>query len=393
MAVLAAVSCSMIGGPLVSMTVFIPVLEQAEGWSDTALGGAASALLVSLSLASLLSGVLCDRFNVRLPILCGGLLAAGGCLAAARCTYSEGFVGAYFVIGMGLGLATIVPSISLLSRIFPDRRGLALGLYFSSLALISAASPSISGWLATEWSWRVAMALMGMVIALTLPLLSLVKEPEREGRDMSVASQSGLSMPRALLLPQYWILLGLMTLALVNAQGVLFTVVSFLVQGGMALQKATVIYGVANFCAAPAMVLAGIAADRWGVRKVLACAAVLQGIGTLALLGTGAPAAISYLAVALFCLCWGMTSGVASQLGPVLLEDVVGERHFGALLGINHTTTGLLGAMSPVGAALMREAGFSQALIFQYLAVACLLVAPLVCLVSSRAGDEPDIAR
>ncbi len=386
----------MIGGPLVSLTVYIPILGKTEGWSEAALGGAASALLVSLSLASMISGALCDRFSARLTILCGGLLAAGGCLAAARTGNAGGFAGAYVAIGAGLGLATLVPSISVISRVFPDRRGLALGLYFSSLALMAAGSPSITGFLATLSGWRMAMMLTGALIALALPLLWFVREPERASNHASAVTdreQAGLSMSRALLLPQYWILLGAMTLVLANTQGVLFTIVSFLVQGGMPLHKATAIYGVANFCAAPAMVIAGLAADRWGARKVFASAAVLQCAGTLALLGVGAPAAMGYLAAALFCLCWGMTSGVASQLGTVLLQDAVGPRHFGALLGINTAITGLLSAMSPVVAALLREAGFSQALIFQYLAGACLLAGPLVYLLSSRASAEVRVLR
>ena len=385
---LSAISSLLISGPLVSLAVFIPVLRQVEGWSDSALGGAASALLLCMSLACIVSGALCDKFSPRLVILGGGVLTTLGCIFASRAQTPTSFVEAYIAIGTGIGLSAIVPSIAVLSRAFPDRRGMALGIYFASIALVSACFPTLSNMLIDMLGWRGALMVVSGLIALSLPLALFIQQAPKSGATAPDGTPSGDSLPglsarSALMSPKYWLLTAAVTLASVNAQAVLFAFVAFLVESGLTLGKATGIYSVANLCAVPAMFVAGMAADRWGARNVLSIAVVLQCIGTFALLGVATPGPLGFFAVVLFCIGWGMTSGVVSQLGPILLGDLIGPRHFSAVLGIMTAVAGLISATSPMGTALLREHGFSEVLVFQGLGIVCLLVVPLIYLAMS----------
>ena len=58
-------------------------------------------------------------------------------------------------------------------------------------------------------------------------------------------------------------------------------------------------------------------------------------------------ARIGWGAIALLSLTWGSTFNLANQLSPLLLVEILGERHFASLFGIGNLISGIGSALGP----------------------------------------------
>lgn len=380
--VVCAVSGLLIGGPLVSLNAYTPILEQVQGWSSDVLDGAATAMLLSMSISSIVSGRLIDRFSPKFAIVAGTLIAGAGSWLAHIAGSPHQFMLAYSFVGLGLGAATTVSAIPILSNQFGHDRGTALGIYFASMSLACAILPVATSTLIHHYSWRTALLITAAILVIAaLPALVLhtpsAAEESEESAPSEVAYSEGLTAAEALRSRSYWSLLIGMALAMISVQGVLFAVVSYLSRGGMSTEHAVQVFSVLNLFAVPAAPAIGYIADRVGARAVTPLGVALQGIGTLAILGAFAHGDVQWTSVGIFAVLWGTASVVAGQTGPMLLEDIVGPRHFGELLGINVAVTGLLAALAPLMTAFLRNAG-GYSLVFCVYGGICLAAAPLI---------------
>lgn len=383
LAALAAASSLMIGGPLVSLNAYVPIVRASEPWSAAALEGTATAVLFFMSATGIAVGAIVDRFRPRRVIVGGALLAASGCWIAAACTSVTAFIAAFALVGAGLGAATIVPSIPLLSNAFGEKRGLALGLYFSALALASALLPPLTAMLIEAHNWRpVLQATAAAIACASLPVAFLKRPSAREAYEAGFPRDSGAhdggSPNAAFVSPRYWIVVAGTTLALISGQGVLFAVVNYLSQGGVPVDRAVYLFSVANFFSVPAAPLAGLIADKVGARIVAPVGVLLQGVGTIALLGAFAHGGMGAVAIGAYSVLWGMACVTPGQIGPMLLEDVVGPRHFGMLLGVSTAISGLLSAFAPLATAMLRTVGLSFGFVFALYGLMCAAAAFLL---------------
>lgn len=96
---------------------------------------------VGLVVASLLSGWLSDRLGERRVILAALVLQGAGLFLFVRTTTLAGFAAAVAVQGLGFG--TMIPAYdSLVSKAIPEKlRGIAFGVFGTSIGLISLPAP------------------------------------------------------------------------------------------------------------------------------------------------------------------------------------------------------------------------------------------------------------
>ena len=85
--VAAGIAITCIGmGSVMALGVFLPPLEAAQGWSRTAVAGAAMMAFLAMGVAGFGWGMLTDRYGTRVVVLAGGayvelLLRARGATA------------------------------------------------------------------------------------------------------------------------------------------------------------------------------------------------------------------------------------------------------------------------------------------------------------------------
>lgn len=384
----------LIGGMLTSLTVYASVMQRHFGWSEAAMGGGPVALLLGMSAGNLLVGAAMRRLGLRGTFSLGTAIAATGWIAAGFTRSLAPFAVAMAGAGFGVGMATIVPGIALISETFHERKGLAIALFIGACALASFTMPILTGTLIAWLGWRAAFWTVGGVSGL-ICLALLRRLPQKPG-DMPASSTAatktapaGPSQRQVAAMTGYWMLVLGLTLSQLGMNGVLFNVIAYLQKNGYAATDAIRIYGIANLMSLPGLLIGGYISDRIDGRIILPAVLALQTAGTAMLLGVGT-GSWNKLAVAGFIAIWGSVSGLPAQSGAMVLNEMIGQRAYPAMLGILFTIAGVVGALAPIlmGWLYMATGGYTWPITMLALLA---LLAMLAVLASSR-GAPPRTA-
>jgi MFS family permease len=369
--ILSMIGFLLIGGMLTSLSVYVSVMQAHFGWSEAAMGGGPVMLLLGMSIGNLSAGALMRRLGVKGLFLVGVSAALCGWIAAGLVRSLDEFMAAMALSGIGTGVATIVPGIAVISQCFHRRRGLAVALFIGASALASSIMPVVSRWLIEAAGWRQAFWIFGSIVGLIgLPLLCRL--PRSIDGDQRLEHQvSGLSAEQGLKLPAFWILTLVLTISQFGMNAILFNLIAYLRKTGFSGGDAVTLFGIANFMSLPGLMIGGYLSDRISGRIILPLILLIQGAGTLALLGAGN----SHFAILLFILCWGGVAGLPAQAGSMLLSEIIGQRTYAAMLGIVFTVNGFLAALAPaiMGWAYETTGGYSRPIFA--IAALCLLAA------------------
>lgn len=174
-------------------------------------------LLVSGALAPV-GGWLADRYGVRPVMVAGVLLLSGGLYGYS---FVDSLADVYLMralTGAALAGAGLVICVTIVSRWFVAKRGLALGLMLSGTSLGNAVIPQLNTALIAEHGWRDALTIICLIPLALLPIiLFVVKEwPDRIGLQAygAEAARSGVD-PKllagyefrdALRSPNFWLI-------------------------------------------------------------------------------------------------------------------------------------------------------------------------------------------
>lgn len=367
---LSLIAFVIIGGTLTSLSIYLPVLQREFGWSEAEMGALPVAMLLGMSAGNLLSGCLISRLGIRGAIATGTTATAIGWATASQSNALPLFMGAMALAGCGAGIATIVPGVAAITRCFDAHRGRAIGVFIGACALAGSVVPPLSGTLIAKLGWHTTFLIAGGGMGiLCLPLAALVRiTRETPLSDDCVAAaaahvETGPAAGDVAKLPAYWLLTAALTLSQLCMNGILFSIVAFFLRHGFAQDNAVSIYSATNLMALPGLFVGGALADRYGAKVALPGILLLQSAGTLCLLGVGgAGLGGSGPAIAGFILLWGLAGGLPSQIGPMLLADLIGSRAFATMLGVTLTIAGLIGALAPAATGWLFEAHGSYAL-------------------------------
>ena len=377
LAALSIITLLIQGCTVMALGVYLSPVAQQMG----PIGTAATLFLLSMSVANLPVGWALQRWPARRVIRIGILLTSFGCLGASLAPDRLYMALALGLAGAGVGAATLVPGIAIITRHYADRRSVPLALFLSASVVAGAVIPPLVGFAIGNWGWRTAFLCSAIAVALVcapltpfIPIGSFDPEPRPAARRPTFleAARRNQAFHR---------LAVAMTLIQLAINGVLFSAVDSLMAQGLSQSGAVGAYSIANLLGLPALLLGGIVADRLGARAALGGTALLLAAGSAALL---AAQAMGLVGVAAFVLLWGIASALPGQSGSMLLADVAEADDFAGLLGLNTAIISLVGALAPAWTDQLR--GWSGGLdlpIWIYAALA-LLAAPLIA--SVRVG-------
>jgi EmrB/QacA subfamily drug resistance transporter len=166
-----------------SINVALPEIQSHFGSSLAALQWVSMMGLVMLSSLSFCFGRAGDLLGQRTLYRAGVVLyATGAGLAALSTAFSHLLI---FRGVMSVGLAMALPmSAAILAAVYPvDRRGWALGLLASAVAVGRTTGPTIGGFLVHLWGWRAVFVLNLLVgILVSLAVFSVFKSGEQRKR-------------------------------------------------------------------------------------------------------------------------------------------------------------------------------------------------------------------
>lgn len=159
-------------------------LEKIAGISLEQIGLLGSIFSISMMLTPILSGRIADRYGERVPISIGFLLFFWGYVIFLQSDSYLGFISAWIVFGMGVGLLSPAYS-SLISKVVPQRMlGIFSGVFHSSVGLISLPAPLIGAHLWERFSPRLPFSITAAFALLTMiPVWFKFKLPETIEQD------------------------------------------------------------------------------------------------------------------------------------------------------------------------------------------------------------------
>src|SRR3979409_842896 len=149
-------------GTLYAWSVFVAPLENEFGWKRAQTSNVFTIAVVTFATSLLIAGRLQDRFGPFWFSITGGALVSLGFFLCAFTSSLRFLFLCYGVlggIGNGFGFATVAP---VMAKLFPDKRGLAIGLAFAGYGGGSAIfGPVANLVLFPHFGWRTALLFVG----------------------------------------------------------------------------------------------------------------------------------------------------------------------------------------------------------------------------------------
>ncbi|GAA4895133.1 OFA family MFS transporter [Tessaracoccus lubricantis] len=305
-----------------------------------------------------IGGRLQDRSSARTVAVVGMVLYGLGVLLASLATdpgHLWLLVLGYGVIGgFGLGMAYIVP-VALLQKWFPRHTALVTGLAVGGFGFGATVTSPFAAWLVAMTPETPAMAFrwLGLAyLALGLTGAAMLVSPV-VGAATKAAVEGDLTAPQALRTPQWYLLTGILMLAVMAGISLISMVAGAAMDvGGFSPAGAALIVGVLALFNGGGRVAWAAVAERLGRLRVLTVILALEGVALVLLPHTQGAVFVALAAVVY--LCYGGAFGVL----PSTAGQFFGLTHAGAIYGlmlVGWSAGGVLGPLLATG--LVGDAG------------------------------------
>jgi len=356
-----------------SFAVFYVALLEEFAWGRGEAAGVYSVFMIVAGAGAAGAGALCDRFGPGRVIACGGTWLAIGLLI---CSQVEELWQLYLAFGVfvafGVSLAGWTPCVTMISRWFSVRLGVALGVASAGIGVGIMVVVPLVQILISNLGWRAAfIALAGMVFFGLLPvgLIVLRGRPEDLGQQVDGAGSAAVGLTRAgkprtkrgmevvdaewanrewtlgmaVKTTRCWLLAAVKLLGGIATQMIFVHQVVYLVDGGYDRMLAASLVGLIGLLSVAAKVLWGWAADNIGreMTYTLGCLAMMLAVGLLGLAKVMPFPGMLYLYAVVFALGYG----VSAPVWPIVTSDLFAGRHFGTIYGFIALFTGFGSAL------------------------------------------------
>lgn len=378
--VLAGWGLMVVGGGLLfhAFGAYVKVLEEEFGWSRAELSLAFALQRVETGVLGPVHGWAVDRFGPRLIMLIGVVLFAVALAAFSLIDSLLGFYLAFALIAIGASLSSMLSVSVAVVNWFQRRRALALGVMSTGVAAGGLVTPVVV--LALEgWGWRTtALVSGGLVLAIGLPLASLVRtRPGDHGRTPDglppAAAAAAAAMPEmsftvreAMRTRAFWLLSlghasGLLTVGAVSVHLFVYVTGDFGESSATAARLITLLTAMLVV----GMLIGAVFGDRMNKRVIIVSA--MFGHMTAMLLLAWSP---SFWLLAVGVAVQGTAWGARGPLTSALRADYFGPGSYGQIQGFSSliVMTGMM--IGPLIAGVIYDAQGTYTPAFLLLAVA-----------------------
>jgi MFS family permease len=395
--------------------LFPSILEEFQ-WSRALTSSIFSVHISTNSLFILLMGYLIDRYSPRMIVGFGALLLGTG-LIFSSFTREIWHLYLFFGLVVGAGSSTTyVPPITVVTRWFERKRGLALGITVTGIGIGGFLGSPFINWLIQGFGWRVALPSLGVVtgaIVLAAAMV-LVGRPEEKdlapygavGPEKDQATESARASENrvrivsernqtdhwtlweALKTRSFWILFIMFFFAEASLLGVMGHLFTHMSESGLANDVVSWAYSVIGVASLVGKVGAGALSDRIGRRMAFVLSFAVKGTAFIFLL----PAPNVFL-LYLFAVALGLSYGGWTPLFPAILGDFYGLQSMGKIFSILTINFLLGGICGPILTGWIFDRAGSYFFAFAIFSVICYLAAILAFLLGTprknAAGTRP----
>jgi sugar phosphate permease len=326
---------------------YLAVLSDEQGWSKTALSGAAALQQMEVALLGPVLGWLIDRFGPRVFVRAGVVVFGAGLCLLSLVQSLPAFYGAFVVIALGSSLCGFFPLNVALIHWFERKRARALSAMSIGLALGGIMVPLVAQSL-TSFGWRATALASGIfAIAVGLPLALVIRNrPHEHGEvvdGMAVeVSQTSTSFEKtestrdftareALRTPAFWLISLGHGFALFVVHAVSVHAITHLKEGlGYPVAAASLVISLVTLFQIGGVLLGWAIGDRLPKRLIAAGCMLSHALGLLLLTYS-----VSVLMVVAFAALHGTAWGLRGPMMQAMRADYFGRSAIGMILGLS----------------------------------------------------------
>ncbi|MEP6161450.1 MAG: MFS transporter [Halieaceae bacterium] len=287
------------------------------------------------------SGILIDRYPVRLLMTVGCLLVAAGFWGMSTASSISAFSIMFaLTFSLGNGLAGAIAGSAAVSRWFIRSRGRALGITTMGTSVGGMAMPVLATWWLAEYGWRGAlenMALLALLVVTPLVWLNIRGKPEDLGLQAEGADElesgndtqaQALDMQQIIRRRDFWLIALGVGLTLAVFSSMLANLSPYATQLGASKVQASSLIMFLAISGLIGKILFGMAADRFSLKSGLWVAQGLVACCFL-ILATQPPYSVMILAA----VCLGFATGGLLPVWNAMMAHVFGVDSYGRAMG------------------------------------------------------------
>jgi MFS family permease len=342
----ALMTCVAIGA-MFSLAVFLEPMTRDTGWSRAGISSAMTLNFLAMGIAGFGWGALSDRFGTRKVVLAGSVLLGLGLVLASRATSQVAFLLSYgLIVGVAAG-SFFAPMIAAVMAWFERHRSLAVSLVSVGVGVAPLTLSPFAAWLVSWTDWRTAQLIIGVLVwALLIPAALFVRPTPVAAEDSGAAPSAGVTgSAGAALRSAPFIVLALTYFACCAAHsGPIFHTISYAIACGIPAMAAVTVYSVEGLAGLGGRLALGLAADRYGVKRVLIAGLVIQALAAGSFV-FAARLGEFYAIAAVF----GFAYGGVMPLYAVLAREYFAQQIMGTVLGAATMVASLGMALGPLG--------------------------------------------
>ena len=372
--------------------IFFKSIESEFELTRAATSAVISASMVLSGVSAFIAGWALDKYGPKIVVLMMGLLT-GLSLVLTGFTDSlwQIFITYSLLLAMGLGALFVVP-MSVVSRWFDKKRGLALGIASSGVGLGMVIMAPFATYLIANFEWRTAYTVIGIIAwVVVIPLSRLLKKEPSEIGELPDGVQSKppvpagavndnqssfLTLSQAFKTRSFRVALIMWPLYSSNVFFMMTHLVPHITDIGFSPATAASILSLLGGTTIAGRVLLGNISDRIGRKLTVSICALLQA-GSLALLVWGQELWMLYLVA----FAYGLGFGGMSPVLAALAGDTFGMGSIGAILGMLEVSFGFGGALGALIGGIIYDVNGSYLPAFAVWTVIMLTVSILVRLI------------
>jgi MFS family permease len=351
----------------------LPYIRAEFGMDLPTAGLLLSALWAGYALMQFPGGLAADRFGERNVLVTGIAVTTVGVLGVVVAPDVESFFVGTVLVGLGMGMFGTT-RITILSDVFPERSGTAIGFNQAAGNVGTTVMPAAAGFLAVYVGWRWGFGVSVPFFALVAGLLwtalpSRTSTPAAFGRTDLRASLRHLR--RAVSHPSVVYVTLTMMMASFIYQGFTGFFPTYLdAQKGLDAELAATLLGVFFATAVVVQPVAGMVRDRFGARRTLVGILVSTALFLAVLsFAEGLPALVTVTVLLSVQLAFW-------PVGNSYVADVVPDDIQGTTVGLSRTFFLLVGAAGPTFVGVAADAGGFDEAFLALAAVALVGVVP-----------------
>ena len=347
-----------------AMPVFVGPMSDDTGWSHTSILIALSVRFIMSALGGLFLGRFADKRGGAARILLFGVLLDAALLLTIRWVSSPlQFVLLYGVAGGLAGTGVRIVMATLTAKWFVARRGAAVGFSANGGGFSAIIMSPITAILISEFGWRDAWGILGIVMAVVLlPLVPLaVRAPEDMGLEpdngfvprravRSAAAERSFALTDVIRTWQFWLLLIGVTVGNYSLQLHTYVMVPHFEDIGFSTTTAASALSVYGFTSIGMRFFWGLLGDRLSVRFAIVIQSSLTAIAAFLLLQVAGVETL-YIIMAF----QGMMLSGFPPLQILIWPEFFGRMHIGSIVGVTQFVTAVVGASGPLMAAFIYD--------------------------------------